>query len=110
RPAGRLGDGAQEHREREHGSGGDAGHEGAQRDHDPAVPWFFHFASAAALRAAISIFLILSIASMTRFAFFLSGPERSLMRICGAPCHDRPYLSLSQPHIDSSPPFESLFQ
>src|SRR5260221_6746193 len=37
RPAGRLGDRLQEHREREHGADGDAAHEGAERHHHPAV-------------------------------------------------------------------------
>src|SRR4029077_5929105 len=101
----------QEHREREHRADGDAGHEGAERHHHPSVTWFFHdFASAAAFSAAMSIFFILSMASMTRFAFFASGPATSWTRIEGVTCHDSPYLSLSQPHIDSWPPCESLLQ
>src|SRR5205814_1777520 len=90
---------------REETADGDAGHEGAERHHHPSVTWLFHDVfSAAAFSAAISIFFILSIASMTRFAFLASGLASSWPRMAGFTCHDRPYLSLSQPHIDSCPP------
>src|SRR5438477_847266 len=58
----------------------------------------------------ISIFFILSIASMTLFDF--SGLESCSIspKIVGLICHDRPYLSFSQPHGPSSPPCESFSQ
>src|SRR5258707_15617061 len=61
--------------------------------------------------AAMSIFFIVIIACMARCAF--AGSLSLIMRKSGvgAICHDRPYLSLSQPHCDSCPPSAvSVFQ
>src|SRR5687767_1286422 len=58
----------------------------------------------------MSIFFILSIASMTLFDFLGSGSLNILPKTVGLICHDNPYLSLSQPHGPSSPPSESFSQ
>src|SRR5216684_7062872 len=47
-------------------------------------------------------------AFMTRFAFSTSLSCNSLPRTDGMICHDRPYLSFSQPHLFFSPPAESF--
>src|SRR2546430_14536469 len=57
----------------------------------------------------MSIFFILSIAAMTLPAFLGSLSASISLRMVGVICHDRPYLSLSQPHTLSSPPSESFF-
>src|SRR2546425_5995850 len=45
---------------------------------------------------------------MTLFAFSASLSCNSLPKAEGMICHDRPYLSLSQPHLCFSPPSESF--
>src|SRR5256885_11549621 len=76
---------------------------------DPATPEISPLSLHDALPiSAMSIFFILSIASMTRFAFFASGPASISPKMAGFTCHDRPYLSFSQPHCDSWPPRDSL--
>src|SRR5262252_3097118 len=65
---------------------------------------------AARSKVAISIFFILRKASVTRFAFPGSGPPSKLSALVGIICQDTPYLSLSQPHCDSSPSSHSLPQ
>src|SRR6202521_6202292 len=45
---------------------------------------------------------------MTRFAFSASLSCNILPRTEGTICHDRPYLSFSQPHRWFSPPSESF--
>src|SRR5437763_1948902 len=67
-------------------------------------------ASYAFFSAAMSIFFILSIASITLLDFLGSGSLSISPKIAGLICHDRPYLSLSQPHGPSSPPLESFSQ
>src|SRR5207247_2395297 len=57
-----------------------------------------HFRSYACCSALISIFFICSMACMTRFAFSGSLSPSILPRTVGMICHDRPYLSCSQPH------------
>src|SRR5712692_4126956 len=49
-------------------------------------------------------------ASMTLFDF--SGSLSCIIspKTVGTICHDKPYLSLSQPHLDFSPPSESFSQ
>src|ERR1700686_1138175 len=47
-------------------------------------------------------------ACMTLFAFLASLSCNNLPRIEGMICHDRPYLSFSQPHLSFFPPFESF--
>src|SRR5712671_6347175 len=47
-------------------------------------------------------------ACITRFDFAASVSPSSLPRMEGTTCHDRPYLSLSQPHRSFLPPSESL--
>src|ERR1700674_1394446 len=49
-------------------------------------------------------------ASMTLFDFSGSLSCISSPRTVGTICHDKPYLSLSQPHLDFSPPSESFSQ
>src|SRR5260221_395672 len=61
------------------------------------------FHAAARFSAAMSNFLIFMNASIPFAAF---GPRISSNSMSGTTCHDRPYLSFSQPHIDSSPPPE----
>src|SRR5436309_3110402 len=51
----------------------------------------------------MSIFFILSIACMTLFDFSGSGSLSISPKIVGLNCHDKPYLSLSQPHGPCSP-------
>src|SRR5205809_556744 len=57
----------------------------------------------------MSIFFICSIACIALFAFTGSLSPSSLPRIVGIICHDRPYLSCSQPHWSSRPPADSFF-
>src|ERR1035437_5174321 len=76
--------------------------------HHPQVHPVHQSPSFAARRAAISILLIPSIACMTLLALSASGSPRSSFRMGGTICHDRPYLSLSQPHRPGSPPLVSL--
>src|SRR6266478_2925438 len=47
-------------------------------------------------------------AFMTLFGFSASLSCNSLPKAEGMICHDRPYLSLSQPHLCFSPPSESF--
>src|SRR5262245_51050098 len=47
---------------------------------------------------------------MTLFAFTGSLSCNSLTKTVGTICHDKPYLSFSQPHMLSSPPSVSLSQ
>src|SRR6267143_136267 len=47
-------------------------------------------------------------AFMTLFAFSASLSCNILPKAEGMICHDRPYLSLSQPHLCFSPPSESF--
>src|SRR6267142_4816305 len=47
-------------------------------------------------------------ACMTRFDFAASLSCNSSTKTVGMTCHDRPYLSLSQPHLDFFPSFESF--
>src|SRR5439155_24298174 len=54
--------------------------------------------SYACCRPLMSIFFICSIACMTRFAFSGSLSPNIFPRAVGTICHDRPYLSCSQPH------------
>src|SRR5205809_2410342 len=58
----------------------------------------------------MSIFFILSIASMPRPAFLRPLSPSITPKMVGLICHDKPYLSLSQPHGPSSPPSESSSQ
>src|SRR5262245_46135413 len=51
---------------------------------------------------------ILSIASMTFFDFLPSLLPSNSPKTVGTICHDRPYLSLSQPQRDFCPPSESF--
>src|ERR671931_1470375 len=78
--------------------------------HAERVPIYAHHDWAACCSAAMSIFFILSIASMTRCDFLESGSASSLLRIVGTICHDRPYLSFNQPHAASWPPSVSFAQ
>jgi hypothetical protein len=52
----------------------------------------------------MSFVFILSIASITRFAFALSCPASNVNHIVGAICHESPNLSVSHSHCDSCPP------
>src|SRR4249920_2786941 len=45
---------------------------------------------------------------MTLFDFLASLSCNSSTKAVGTTCHDRPYLSLSQPHLDLFPPSESF--
>src|SRR5437867_11296697 len=47
---------------------------------------------------------------MTRPALLGSLSRSITPKIVGLICHDKPYLSLSQPHAPSSPPSVSFFQ
>ena len=47
---------------------------------------------------------------MTLFDFAGFLPCNISPKAAGTICHERPYLSLSQPHLDYSPPSESLSQ
>jgi len=58
----------------------------------------------------MSSLVIASIASVTRFALPGSGSLIMSISTLGMTCHDRPYLSFSQPQAISSPPSESLAQ
>src|SRR3981081_2662486 len=58
----------------------------------------------------MSIFFILNIASMTLFDFAGSASPSICPRTVGLICHDKPYLSLSQPQGPCSPPAESFSQ
>src|SRR5687767_8072075 len=68
----------------------------------------FHLA--ASLSLAMSSLTILSIACITRSAFFASLPAKSSPSMRGFTCQDRPYLSLSQPHCTGVPPATSFSQ
>src|SRR5437899_1874418 len=57
----------------------------------------------------MSIFFICSMACMTRLAFSGSLSPSIRPRAVGMICHDRPYLSCSQPHWSSLPPADSFF-
>src|SRR5438445_2117872 len=56
----------------------------------------------------MSSFFICSIAFIALFAFTGSLSPSSLPKTVGIICHDRPYLSCSQPHWSSRPPAESF--
>ena len=58
----------------------------------------------------MSSFFIPNIACMARFTASRSGSFSSFSQPAGQTCHDRPYLSLSQPQGPSSPPSESVSQ
>jgi hypothetical protein len=60
---------------------------------------------AAFSKAAMSILSISIIAFMTRFAFPASGSANISPRKTGLICHERPNLSLSQPHRPVDPPW-----
>src|SRR2546430_7067094 len=62
----------------------------------------------ARFRPSMSIFFICIIAFMTLCDTAGSGSLRSSGSAVGTICHDRPNLSLSQPHICCSPPAESF--
>src|SRR5260370_1235978 len=62
------------------------------------------------LSAAMSIFIIFSIAAMTRLDFSRSLSCSISTRTVGTTCHDTPNLSLSQPHCTWWPPAESFSQ
>src|SRR6185503_21364149 len=47
---------------------------------------------------------------MTLFDFTGSGSLSNSPKTVGTICHDKPYLSLSQPHCDFAPPSESFSQ
>src|SRR5882672_5215831 len=47
---------------------------------------------------------------MTLFDFLASLSCNISTKAVGMTCHDRPYLSLSQPHLDFCPPVESFSQ
>src|SRR6266849_1659982 len=64
--------------------------------------------SYACFRRLMSSFSICSTAFITLFAFSASLSCISLPRTVGTICHDRPYLSLSQPHLPPLPPCESF--
>jgi hypothetical protein len=66
--------------------------------------------SAALRSSALSSFRIPSIALIARSARFGSGSANSSSIPVGVTCHDRSYLSLSQPHGPSSPPSDSRSQ
>lgn len=68
------------------------------------------FSSYAALSFSISSFFICNMACVTRSAFSLSGLFISSPITEGIICHDRPYLSLSQPHCSASGTDESFSQ
>ncbi len=61
----------------------------------------------AAFSFFISNFFILSSAPITSFPL---GPLSMLSKAAGTTCQDTPYLSLSQPHWLSFPPWVSFFQ
>ena len=67
-------------------------------------------AAAARSSSSISIFLIFSIAAITRCDFSRSGSAISSDSRVGTICHDTPNRSLSQPQGPSSPPSLSLLQ
>src|SRR5438552_18120434 len=71
---------------------------------------FFYFPSYAFCSVGMSILSICSIARMTRFAFAASLSASISINTVGTTCHDKPNLSLSQPHRLSSPPTESFVQ
>src|SRR6187551_1979487 len=62
----------------------------------------------AASIAAMSIFVIWSIASNARLAAAVSESVIALVRITGVICQDNPHLSLHQPHALSSPPLATI--
>src|SRR5712691_348038 len=64
--------------------------------------------SYACFRRLMSSFSICSTAFMTLFVFSASLSCISLPKTVGTICHDRPYLSLSQPHLPPLPPCESF--
>src|SRR6266404_4021691 len=81
----------------------------------PAGPPFSNlaiqpFITAAPFNSLISSLTILSMASMTRCDLAASLLPSNSPNTVGTICHDRPYLSLSQPHCTSFPPAESVFQ
>src|ERR1700736_151101 len=67
-----------------------------------------YFPSYAFCKPLMSILSICNIASMALFDFSGSLSPNSLPRAEGMICQDRPYLSLSQPHLSFLPPSESF--
>src|SRR5713226_1277240 len=67
-----------------------------------------HPRSYACFRRLMSSFSICSTAFMTLFAFSASLSCNSFPKTVGTICHDRTYLSLSQPHLPPLPPCESF--
>ena len=62
----------------------------------------------AASIAAMSIFFICIIASNAGLAAARSGSVTALVRATGVICHDKPHLSLHQPHALSTPPLPTI--
>src|SRR6476661_5019981 len=62
----------------------------------------------AASIVAISIFLIVIIASNARFAAARSESVVASISTRGVICQDRPHLSLHHPHALSAPPFPTI--
>src|SRR5262245_3193366 len=69
-----------------------------------------YFTFAACFSFLMSSLTILSMACMTRCDFAASLSLNNSLKTVGTICHDRPYLSWSQPHCTSLPPAESLRQ
>src|SRR6185312_559387 len=62
----------------------------------------------AASIVAMSIFFMVIIASKARLAAARSGSETASIKARGVICHDRPNLSLHQPHSLSAPPLPTI--
>ena len=58
--------------------------------------------------ARMSIFVIVIIASMARFAAASSCPFIASSKARGVICHEKPHRSLHQPHALSSPPLSTI--
>ena len=58
--------------------------------------------------AAMSIFLIVIIASNARLAAGRSGLVYALVNATGVICQEMPHLSLHQPHSLSCPPLSTI--
>ena len=56
----------------------------------------------------MSIFFIVIIASNARLAAAVSGSVIASVSTRGVICHDRPHLSLHQPHALSWPPLPTI--
>src|SRR6266508_2643541 len=76
-----------------------------------SVPMLLDYCrSYACCKVFMSNLSICSIACMTLFDFSGSLAPYNSPKTLGTTCHHRPYLSFSQPHLDFSPPSESLSQ